>query len=278
MSKNRNNQQAQQSNNQDTGAEKSIANDGVFMESQQNENGAAEGDTTNQNGGGDSIESLGENTGGELNKDAVGTEATKDLATDIGTDAGVESNGPGLIVEVDDKDNNTSVRRADKEEPAADLQADGIQLSVFQTRLAWIEENGSSHEKYVKNVLQNYVNVCSTTIDLNKIVVEQKRLWRLFAYINAHPAEFAAQFNILIEFAREYKEQVFNLHMFFRGQEGLSLGKDELQCFNNLRSLVLNTIESRSKSQVKNLVDIRKIVDHSSIPEITRGQYVAFYQ
>lgn len=195
----------------------------------------------------------GEGTGGELKEEAR----------------------PGLIVEVNDNNEVVDVRRAEGE---VDLAADGVQLSAFQTRLAWIEAHGTTHEKYVKNVLTNYVEVCTKSVDLEKISVEQKRLWRLFAYLHAHPGEFSKLYNIVIEFGREYKDELFNLHMFFRAQEGLALGKDEMQCFNNLRSLVLNTVESKRKQAVKAILDIRKIVDHPLIPEHVRGMYVAYYQ
>ena len=56
------------------------------------------------------------------------------------------------------------------------------------------------------------------------------------------------------------------------------MGADEMQCFNQLRSLVLNTVESKSKQAVKALIDIRKIVSHDMIPEHVRGMYVAYYQ
>ena len=184
----------------------------------------------------------------------------------------------GLLVEVDDKNEVVNVTRVDQQEAAVDLAADGVQLSAFQTRMAWIDAHGTTHEKYVKNVLVNYVSVGLTCVDLEKISVEQKRLWRLFAYMHAHPQEFLKLYAILIEFAREYRQELFNLHMFFRAQEGLAMGADEMQCFNQLRSLVLNTIESKSKQAVKALIDIRKIVSHDMIPEHVRGMYVAYYQ
>jgi hypothetical protein len=163
-------------------------------------------------------------------------------------------------------------------DPAELIKEDGVQLSAFATRMAWIESHGTTHEQYVKNVLTNYVQVGLTSVDLEKIAVEQKRLWRLFAYLHAHPQEFSKLYNIVIEFAREYHDDLFNLHMFFRAQEGLAMGADEMQCFNNLRTLVLNTVEAKSKQAVKSILDIRKIVDHNLIPEHVRGMYVAFYQ
>lgn len=162
-------------------------------------------------------------------------------------------------------------------EPVEAIKEDGVQLSAFATRMAWIEAHGTTHEQYVKNVMENYVKVGLTSVDLEKIAVEQKRLWRLFAYIHAHPQEFSKLFNIVLEFGREYREQLFNLHMLYRAQEGLALGADEMQCFNNLRTLVLNTIESKSRKAVKSILDVRKIVEHNLIPEHVRGLYVAFY-
>jgi hypothetical protein len=165
-----------------------------------------------------------------------------------------------------------------KDEAAVDLAADGLQLSVFQTRMAWIAANGTTHEQYVKNAMEQYVKVCTASIDLDRIAVEQKRLWRLLGYIHAHPAEFRKLFTIVIEFAKEYDDELFNLHMFFRAQEGLSLDRNEMQCFSNLRTLILNTIQSTNKARVKALIDIRKIVENDLIPENVRGQYVAFYE
>lgn len=196
----------------------------------------------------------------------------------VGVKEEVSGQKAGLLVEVDDKNEVVNVTRVDQQEAAVDLAADGVQLSAFQTRMAWIDAHGTTHEKYVKNVLVNYVSVGLTCVDLEKISVEQKRLWRLFAYMHAHPQEFLKLYAILIEFAREYRQELFNLHMFFRAQEGLAMGADEMQCFNQLRSLVLNTIESKSKQAVKALIDIRKIVSHDMIPEHVRGMYVAYYQ
>ena len=207
---------------------------------------------------------LPENPNGDGESDGVKEEASGQKA--------------GLLVEVDDKNEVVNVTRVDQQEAAVDLAADGVQLSAFQTRMAWIDAHGTTHEKYVKNVLVNYVSVGLTCVDLEKISVEQKRLWRLFAYMHAHPQEFLKLYAILIEFAREYRQELFNLHMFFRAQEGLAMGADEMQCFNQLRSLVLNTIESKSKQAVKALIDIRKIVSHDMIPEHVRGMYVAYYQ
>ena len=196
----------------------------------------------------------------------------------VGVKEEVTGQKAGLLVEVNDKNEVVNVTRVDQQEAAVDLAADGVQLSAFQTRMAWIDAHGTTHEKYVKNVLVNYVSVGLTCVDLEKISVEQKRLWRLFAYMHAHPQEFLKLYAILIEFAREYRQELFNLHMFFRAQEGLAMGADEMQCFNQLRSLVLNTIESKSKQAVKALIDIRKIVSHDMIPEHVRGMYVAYYQ
>ena len=196
----------------------------------------------------------------------------------VGVKEEVTGQKAGLLVEMNDKNEVVNVTRVDQQEAAVDLAADGVQLSAFQTRMAWIDAHGTTHEKYVKNVLVNYVSVGLTCVDLEKISVEQKRLWRLFAYMHAHPQEFLKLYAILIEFAREYRQELFNLHMFFRAQEGLAMGADEMQCFNQLRSLVLNTIESKSKQAVKALIDIRKIVSHDMIPEHVRGMYVAYYQ
>ena len=83
---------------------------------------------------------------------------------------------------------------------------------------------------------------------------------------------------MVIEFAREYRKTVFNLALFFRAQASMNLSADSMQAFNNLRTLVLNTADTKDKRKVKALIDIRKIVEHDSIPEHVRGLYVAFYE
>lgn len=166
----------------------------------------------------------------------------------------------------------------DKVVAAAPIESDGVQLSVFENRVAWIEKNGSDHEKHALVVLQNYVRVNQTSVDLDAIAVEQQRLWRLFEYIHNQPKEFQKLFGLVIEFAREYRKTVFNLALFFRAQASMNLSADSLQAFNNLRTLVLNTADTKDKRKVKALIDIRKIVEHDSIPEHVRGLYVAFYE
>ena len=126
-------------------------------------------------------------------------------------------------------------------------------------------------------MLQNYVKVGLTSVNLNDIAVEQQRLWRLFEYIHNQPAEFQKLFGLIIEFAKEYKDNLFGITMLFRAQSGLSLSLDQLNAFNNLRTLMLNTAQTKDLSKVKMLVDIRKIVENDSIPEHIRGMYVAYY-
>lgn len=152
-----------------------------------------------------------------------------------------------------------------------------VQLNVFQNRIDFIKENGTASEKHVITVLTHYVEVCSISVDLNVIAIEQQRLWRLFEYIHNQPQEFQKLYSLVIEFGREYQEQVFNLAKFFRAQSGLTLSVDQLNTYNNLRTLVLNTVQTKDRSKVKTLIDIRKIVEQDAIPEHIRGAYVAYY-
>jgi hypothetical protein len=161
--------------------------------------------------------------------------------------------------------------------PVADIEVDGVQLSVFENRVQWIKEHGSTNEKHVLVVMENYVKIGQSSVNLNDIAIEQQRLWRLFEYIHNQPAEFQKLYTLLLDFAKEYKDTLFNLSTFFRAQSGLSLAVDQLSAFNNLRTLVLNTIQTKDISMVKTLLDIRKIVEHDAIPEHIRGMYVAFY-
>lgn len=166
-----------------------------------------------------------------------------------------------------------------KEEPAkVDIEADGLQLSVFENRVAFLKEKGTNEEKYVVAVLENYVSVCSTSIDKNKIGVEQQRLWRLFEYIHNKPQQFKSLFQIVIEFGRQYKTSVFEISKFYRAQEALTLNQDQLAAYNGIRQLILETISTKNRADVKRLVDIRKIVSYDCVPEHIRGFYVAFYE
>jgi len=160
---------------------------------------------------------------------------------------------------------------------ADDIKADGVQLSVFENRLAWIKEHGTINEQHVVLVLENYVKVGLSSVNLNDIAVEQQRLWRLFEYIHNQPSEFQKLYTLVIDFAKEHKDTLFNLSTLFRAQSGLNLSVDQLSAFNNLRTLVLNTIQTVDVKMVKTLIDIRKIVEHDAIPEHIRGMYVAFY-
>lgn len=170
------------------------------------------------------------------------------------------------------------VEKTVKQETKTAIVEDGVQLSVFENRVEWIRANGTVHEKHTLTVLENYVNICSKSIDLNAIAIEQQRLWRLFEYMHNQPTEFQNLFTLVIVFAREYRTTVFNLAALFRGQSSMTLASDKLQCFNNLRTLILNTADSfGDRSKVKALVDIKKIVDHEVIPEHIRGLYVSFY-
>lgn len=148
---------------------------------------------------------------------------------------------------------------------------------VFEERMKFLEEHGSANEQHVVTVLRNYVEVCTTSIELDKIGMEQQRLWRLFMYIHHQPQEFKKLFAILIDFAKKYKEECFSIDKFFRAQQTLNLSKDDLRAFDNLRTLVINTAESVDKRKIKAIVDIRKIVEHNSIPEHIRSSYISFY-
>ena len=151
-------------------------------------------------------------------------------------------------------------------------------LDSFETRIDWVKQNGSTTEKQVINVLENYVKVCTTSISLEAIAIEQQRLWRLFEYIHSNPTEFRKLFNIVIEFGKKYKESAFDISMFFRAQGALSLSGDALQAFNNIRTLIINTINTNNKSNIKSILDIRKIIENNAIPEHVRAQYVAYYE
>jgi hypothetical protein len=151
-------------------------------------------------------------------------------------------------------------------------------LDSFETRIDWVKQNGSTTEKQVINVLENYVKVCTTSISLEAIAIEQQRLWRLFEYIHSNPTEFRKLFNIVIEFGKKYKESAFDISMFFRAQGALSLSGDSLQAFNNIRTLIINTINTNNKANIKSILDIRKIIENNAIPEHVRAQYVAYYE
>ena len=151
-------------------------------------------------------------------------------------------------------------------------------LDSFETRIDWVKQNGSTTEKQVINVLENYVKVCTTSISLEAIAIEQQRLWRLFEYIHSNPTEFRKLFNIVIEFGKKYKESAFDISMFFRAQGALSLSGDALQAFNNIRTLIINTINTNNKANIKSILDIRKIIENNAIPEHVRAQYVAYYE
>ena len=151
-------------------------------------------------------------------------------------------------------------------------------LDSFETRIDWVKQNGSTTEKQVINVLENYVKVCTTSISLEAIAIEQQRLWRLFEYIHSNPTEFRKLFNIVIEFGKKYKESAFDISMSFRAQGALSLSGDALQAFNNIRTLIINTINTNNKANIKSILDIRKIIENNAIPEHVRAQYVAYYE
>ena len=151
-------------------------------------------------------------------------------------------------------------------------------LDSFETRIDWVKQNGSTAEKQVINVLENYVRVCTTSISLEAIAIEQQRFWRLLEYIHSNPTEFRKLFNIVIEFGKKYKESAFDISMFFRAQGALSLSGDALQAFNNIRTLIINTINTNNKSNIKSILDIRKIIENNAIPEHVRAQYVAYYE
>jgi hypothetical protein len=160
-------------------------------------------------------------------------------------------------------------------EKAIDKQ--GVDLAVFENKVEWIKTHGSTEEKHTLTVLENYLAVCTTAVDLDKIAAEQKRLWRLFEYINSKPQHFQKLWRLVIDFAREHEEEAFDMSLFFRAQKGIGLAQDQLTCFNNLRTLIINTLKTKDVKKVKNLVDVRRIVEHDSIPEQTRGMYVAYY-
>jgi FtsZ-interacting cell division protein ZipA len=44
-------------------------------------------------------------------------------------------------------------------------------LDSFETRIDWVKQNGSTTEKQVINVLENYVKVCTTSISLEAIAI-----------------------------------------------------------------------------------------------------------
>ncbi len=151
-------------------------------------------------------------------------------------------------------------------------------INTFESRIEWVKANGSVAEKQVINVLENYVKVCTTSISLEAIAIEQQRLWRLFEYIHSNPTEFRKLFNIVIEFGKQYKNTAFDISMFFRAQGAISLTGNHLQAFNNIRTLIINTINTNDKSKIKSILDIRKIIENDAIPEHVRAQYVAYYE
>lgn len=164
------------------------------------------------------------------------------------------------------------------EEKKIDTKVDGFQLNSFQNRRAWLLENGTDREKHVIAVLDSYVNVCTTSIDLERIAIEQQRLWRLFEYIHVEPQDFRKLFTIVIEYAKEYRETAFDISMFFRAQKALNLDGKRLEAFNNVRTLIINTANTVNIKQVKSILDIRKIIETDAFPEHIRAQYVAFYE
>ena len=151
-------------------------------------------------------------------------------------------------------------------------------LDSFETRISFIKENGSLTEKQVVTVLENYVKVCTTSISLEAIAIEQQRFWRLLEYIHSNPTEFRKLFNIVIDFGKKYKDTAFDISMFYRAQGALSLTGSHLEAFNNIRTLIINTINTNNKSSVKSLLEIRKIIENDAIPEHVRSQYVAYYE
>ena len=159
-----------------------------------------------------------------------------------------------------------------------DTNADGLQLSVFANRVAFVKEHGTVEEQQVLSILEGYVDVCSKSIDLNKIAQQQQRLWRMFEYIHNKPDQFQKLFGLVIEFAREYKDNVFDIANIYRAQEALTISADQLQVFTALRQLVVSTVKTKNKADVKRLIDIKKIMDMDGVPEHIRGFYVAYYE
>lgn len=175
---------------------------------------------------------------------------------------------------------NPEAEKEEKEEAKVESKKEVEKLSsdsTFEQRLAWIKEHGSMHEKHTVTVMENYVQVGLTSISLERLAAEQLRFWRLFEYMHNQPAEFQKLYGIIIMFAKEYQDKLFNLSVMFRAQSSLSLSLDQLVAFNQLRTLILNTIQTKDISKVKTLIDIRKIVEHDSIPENVRGLYVEYY-
>lgn len=149
--------------------------------------------------------------------------------------------------------------------------------NVFEERVEWVKEHGTISEKHVVESMERYVAICSKTVDLNSIAVEQQRMWRLFEFMHNNPKEFVKLFGLVLMFARQYKDTVFSMIMLFRAQSSLNLSVDVLVAYNNLRTLIINSAQTVDLSKVKMLVDIRKIVEHDSIPEEVRGMYVSMY-
>lgn len=157
------------------------------------------------------------------------------------------------------------------------IDEDGVDISVLANRVAWIREHGTIAENTVISILENYVSICGKSVDLNKIGVEQQRLWRMFEYIHSQPKEFSKLYSLVLMYAKEHQDTIFDLTKLFRANEALTLSQDQLQCFNNLRTLIINTVKTPDVRRVNSLLDVSKVVNHSSIPEHVRGLYISFY-
>lgn len=218
-----------------------------------------------------------QNTTGETTQDTGATQENTTTLPPEDTQSTVTTQSPETTQAPEVTQPPVTTQAPEVTKAPVSQEAKEEELSVFANRLLWIGEHGTVHEKHVVAVLNNYVAVGLSSVNLNDIAVEQQRFWRLFEYIHNQPAEFQKLYSLVIEFGKEYKDTLFNLSTLFRAQSGLNLSADQLSAFNNLRTLLLNTIQTKDLTKVKKLVDIRKIVEHDSIPEHIRGMYVSFY-
>lgn len=165
---------------------------------------------------------------------------------------------------------------------SAPVQATDVlrQKTDFEQYIDAVRANASPVLLGVLDNLINYQNVMSqNTVMSNEVITQQQGvLWRSIRTVLNSADDFEHGFQLLINFARQYRETgAFQHHLLFRGFDYTKMNAETSKAFQKVLAIITAAAEHKSRSTVTKTIDLARAMEGSVFTDEARSRVIGFF-
>jgi hypothetical protein len=113
----------------------------------------------------------------------------------------------------------------------------------------------------------------------NEVITQQQGvLWRSIRTVLNSADDFEHGFQLLINFARQYRETgAFQHHLLFRGFDYTKMNAETSKAFQKVLAIITAAAEHKSRSTVTKTIDLARAMEGSVFTDEARSRVIGFF-